>query len=305
MNIYTLTLSPAYDIHAYTEALIPFHEHLAEIRLRDAGGKGVNISRALNAAGVENTALVALGSENSADFRTALGGMNCVFFEVPGRIRENLTLHTADGRETRISFSGFSCDDSLLNFCSEQIHTESDTVVTLTGRVPDGISMDSVISFLLSQKESGAKLVIDSRSFTLDDLYRVKPWLIKPNQEEISAYLGREISTQKQAVDAAQFLVAQGIEHVMISLGSDGAILCHGKDAWIATPPCISVSSTIGAGDSSIAGFLAASDADPETRLKTAVAFGSAACMTAGSNPPEKEQIEQLLQNVHVKRMDF
>ena len=108
MKIYTLTLSPAYDVHAYTEKLLPFHEHLAEVRSRDAGGKGVNISRALNAVGVQNTALIVLGSENGAEFRAALCKMDCVFFEIPGRIRENLTLHTADGRETRISFSGFS-----------------------------------------------------------------------------------------------------------------------------------------------------------------------------------------------------
>ena len=305
MKIYTLTLSPAYDVHAYTEELVLYREHLADVTSRDAGGKGVNISRALNAVGVENTALIALGSENGAEFRAALDGIDCVFFEVPGRIRENLTLHTADGRETRISFSGFSCDTSLLDFCAEQILADKDTIVTLTGRVPDGISMDAVSGFLLELKAAGVKLVIDSRSFTFDDLCRIKPWLIKPNQEEISAYTATSVTTPEQAAEAARCLAANGIENVMISLGGDGAVLCSGNVVWYAVPPKLSAVSTVGAGDSAIAGFLAASDSAPEVRLKSAVSFGSAACLTEGSNPPRKNDIEEISKQTNVKRLGF
>ncbi len=305
MRIYTLTLSPAYDVHAYTDQILPNHEHLAFVRSRDAGGKGVNISRALDSVGVKNTALIVLGCDNGAEFRAALSETDCVFFEVSGRIRENLTLHTADGRETRISFSGFSCDESVLTKCFETICSDADTVVTLTGRVPDGISMDAVVKFLLRLKAAGVKLVIDSRSFSLAELAEVAPWLIKPNQEEISAYMGAEIVSPEQAAAAAQVLVAQGIENVMISLGGDGAVLCGTDGTWLATPPTLDVVSTIGAGDSAIAGFLAAVDSSPELRLKTAVAFGSAACLTEGSLPPEREKIEQIFEKINIKRMDF
>ena len=71
MNIYTLTLSPAYDIHATAEQILPFGENLAHISSREAGGKGVNISRALHAASVNNTALIVLGKENGDEFRAS------------------------------------------------------------------------------------------------------------------------------------------------------------------------------------------------------------------------------------------
>ena len=72
MKIYTITLSPAYDIHATASSLVLQHENLAHVTSRDAGGKGVNISRALTVNGVDNTALVVLGQENGDSFRRAL-----------------------------------------------------------------------------------------------------------------------------------------------------------------------------------------------------------------------------------------
>ncbi|MBR6585484.1 MAG: 1-phosphofructokinase, partial [Firmicutes bacterium] len=72
MKIYTLTLNPAYDVHASTEHFQPFHENLAHVTSREAGGKGVNISRALTRSGTENTAVIVLGTDNAADFRLDL-----------------------------------------------------------------------------------------------------------------------------------------------------------------------------------------------------------------------------------------
>ena len=94
MRIYTLTLNPAYDIHATTAHFLPCKENLAAVTSRDAGGKGVNISRALHSGGTENTAVIVLGKENGGEFKESLAsfGLNCLYFEKEGRIRENLTL---------------------------------------------------------------------------------------------------------------------------------------------------------------------------------------------------------------------
>ncbi len=302
MKIYTLTLSPAYDIHATCEEILPFGENLAHISTRDAGGKGVNISRALHAMGVSNTALVVLGRENGDEFRASLKNLDCIYLECDGRIRENLTLHTPDHREMRISFPGFSVPASLLSELSQHISVDNDTYITLTGRVPNGLSMESVIHFLLALKHQGAKIIIDSRSFSLEDLTRVTPWLIKPNREEVSSYLGYEITTLEQAAEAARKLSKLGIENTMISLGELGAFLVCNGDLYHASSPSITPISTIGAGDSSIAGFLAAADNAPETRLKTAVAFGSAACLVNGSLPPEPDTISELFSKITVKK---
>ena len=304
MKIYKKTLNPAYDVHAYTEHFEPFRENLARVVSRDAGGKGVNISRALCAVECDNVAVIVMGKDNCADFKADVdaAGMKTIIFEKEGRIRENLTLHTSDNDETRISFAGFSIDDSILGEISSAIEVDDDTIVTFTGRVPTGISMSEVKAFLLELAKKGAKIVIDSRSFSLDDIYDCSPWLIKPNQEEISEYFSRDITTAEQAVSAVWEMATHGIENIMISLGSEGAILLCGGKLYAARPPKIEAISTIGAGDSSIAGFISAYScgASPAECLRTAVSFGSAACLTEGTLPPRAEDVKDIYDKVTI-----
>jgi len=304
MKIFTITLNPAYDVHACMDRFVPFHENLAQIQSKDAGGKGLNISRALLCAGVPHTAVIVLGKENSADYKQHLDSLrlDCLLFEKEGRIRENLTLHCPDSPETRISFSGFTVDRSILDEITAQLPADSDTVITFTGRVPQGIDMSDVKTFLQAFKARGAKIVLDSRSFSLADMYEVKPWLVKPNQEEISAFFDSEITTVAEAAAKARELHDHGIDNAMVSLGSEGALLCTGEHIYHALSPKIAPVSTIGAGDSTIAGFLAAaSQGKTEAQcLRSAVAYGSAACLTSGSLPPRKQEAELLYGQVEV-----
>ncbi len=309
MKIITLTLNPAFDIHCHVPSFAPYHENLARITANEAGGKGVNISRALTVCGVENLALVVLGEENGESFKRALDSDKMSYREiyVKGRIRENITVHTENADETRISFEGFEADEALLDKTLEILEGEglSDAFVTFTGRVPAGISMTAVKAFLKKISAMGARIVIDSRSFTLSDLIEVKPWLIKPNQEEISMYLGRNIEKLDDAVDSAKELYEKGIANVMISLGGDGALLVSDKGAYLAKPPVIEALSTIGAGDSSIGGFLAAalSGESPDKMLCRAVAYGTAACLTEGTRPPQKGDVEKVYTQIKVKKI--
>lgn len=309
MKLLSLTLNPAFDVHCHIPTFEPYHENLARITDREAGGKGVNISRALTKNHVENLALVVLGEENGESFRRALAadGMTVCEITLPGRIRENITIHTDNAPETRISFSGFETDASLLPLVEEKLKSflEDGSIVTFTGRVPDGIPMKDVKAFLRRLMQMGARVVIDSRSFTKEDLLEMRPWLIKPNQEEISSYLGREIDTFEKVLDGAEELHAQGIENVMISLGEKGALLVCDEGRFVATPPTIHAISTIGAGDSSIGGFLAAAAAgeSAEGMLKLAVSYGSAACMSAGTRPPKAEDVMTVFQQVTVKEV--
>lgn len=295
MKVYTITLNPAYDVHAYAEHFTPYHENLAHIRSKEAGGKGLNVTRALLAGQVPNTAVIVLGTENGADYRQYLSdtGVDCLLFEQEGRIRENLTLHCADSPETRISFAGFRLDATILGKIREALAVDGETIVTFTGRVPDGVGMAEVKDFLQALKDRGAKIVLDSRSFTLEDMYEVRPWLIKPNQEEIAAFFNCPVETVEDAIDKAKQIAAHGITNVMISLGGEGALLlCDGK-LYHGVPAKIEPLSTIGAGDSSIAGFIAAAirGETPAQCLCSAVAFGTAACLTEGTLPPSAEDI--------------
>lgn len=306
MKIITLTLSPAFDMHCHAQKLVLEHENLVYMDLCQAGGKGVNISRALVSNGRENLALLVLGQENADSFLRNLDadGVTYDAITVPGRIRENITIHTGC-TETRISFPGFRVGPDVLSMMEEKLLalTDGDTVVTMTGRVAEGMAVADVMAVLRKVAAKGAKIVVDSRSFSLGDLKELKPWLIKPNQEEISAYLGREIRTLEQTVAEAKQLHQAGIANVMISMGGDGALLVCGEGTFIAVPPKVEVKSTIGAGDSSIAGFIACPDNGGESRLQWAVAYGSAACMAEGTLPPRPEDVRMLLKDIKIKML--
>lgn len=134
----------------------------------------------------------------------------------------------------------------------------------------------------------------------MQDILDVKPWLIKPNQEEISMLFGCEIENMEQAMEKARVFATAGVENVMVSMGGDGALLIHQGKTYRAIPPAVSPVSTIGAGDSAIAGFIAAAQRGmtPEECLKWAVAYGTAACLTEGSQPPEGGEIRRIAQQI-------
>ncbi len=303
MKIYTITLNPAFDVHAGAERIVVGRENLACVTSRDAGGKGINISRALSENRIENTAIAVLGRENFADFKALLDeyGINYVAIEKDGRIRENLTFHT-EGGETRISFSGLSLDSSVLCEVEAYIEADSEVVVTFTGSVPRGVDISECKSFLKGLRAKGVRVVIDSKSFTIEDLIEVKPWLIKPNGEEISVYFGSEVEDFDDCRLLARRLCESGIENVMISLGEKGAMLVSSEGAFVAEPPAVDAISTVGAGDSTIAGFIAAfgEGKSAEECLARAVSFGTAACLSEGTAPPRVSDVTDIFEKVRV-----
>lgn len=301
MNVITLTLNPAFDVHCAAPGFAAGRENAVRLLSRDAGGKGINISRALSACHVPSTAYVVVGEENGADFCRALtdGGLSYTALTVPGRIRENITLHTEGLGETRISFPGFAVAPTLLAELEQALLplAAADAVFTLTGSLPQGITAADVQPLLARLQARGARLVIDSRSFALPDLIEARPFLIKPNEDEISLYYDKPIRTLADAAEAADAIREKGIENVMLSLGAMGAALATPRGRYTCRAPSIKPISTIGAGDSSIAGFLAACRAGKpdEDCLRTAIAYGSAACMQEGTLPPTAADVERLL----------
>ncbi len=298
MKILTLTLSPAFDVHCSLPSFVAGKENLVLSSERGIGGKGINISRALTENGIPNRALVVLGNENADDFIRGMdvcGLQDRLLLRVGGRIRENITIHSDEGEETRISFRGFEADASLLAQVYEMIAPDADTVVTFTGSLPTGISPSEAEAFLTKLQHVGVKLVIDSKSFPFDALLRLHPWLIKPNDEEIAAYTGA--AELDSYIKAARDMHASGIENALISLGEDGAVLVCTEGAYLAKPPKIAARSTVGAGDSMIAGFIAASG-DAKTKLRNAVAYGSAACLREGTNPPTADDISEIFDRI-------
>lgn len=306
MKIVTLTLNPAFDVHCSCDNFKPYHESIAKVTAKDAGGKGVNISRALKVNGTENLAVVIVGKENGAEFCQALekDGLSISAVWVDGRIRENITLHETENPETRISFEGFSCKKDILQEIKERIgEVNSQTIITFTGSIPKGMEVAEVLALLGDFRAKGAKIVIDSRSVSLNELLDFRPWLIKPNKDEAEAYANRKIESVSDAILIASDIYEKGVDNVIVSLGGDGAVFVHKCGVMVAQAPKIPVRSTIGAGDSMLAGFIdgtskGLTEADV---LRRAVAFGTAACKQEGTKPPSAEDVKELASKVVVK----
>lgn len=301
MKIYTLTLSPAYDVHARCGEFAAGRENLAEITSREAGGKGINISRALLAIGVESTPIVLVGEENSEEFEAALerDGLKPLIIRTSGRIRENLTLHSKDG-ETRISYKGPVAPKELVSILKSSINPHPCDVLTLTGRLPEGISPEDLLPLLTELRESGVRIVLDSHSYSSEDVRQARPWLIKPNREEIYEYLGIRINSLEDAIRHKDKILLLGAENALVTLDRDGAVLIGADDAISLHAPEVCAISSIGAGDAAVSGFIWAHTLGEVKKdaLARAVAFGCAAVLTKGTEPPRREDIIRLFNKI-------
>ncbi len=307
MKIITITLNPAVDVHYEIEGFVPYKENYADNVIKQTGGKGINISRGLTGYGIENTAYCVLGNEGSEEFLNSLrkDGVSCIPIITEGRIRENITLHSKDG-ETRISCEGFTVDKSILDRLFSMIEDEKteDMMITFTGRLPKGISKEEAIEFLLKLKKLDAKVVVDCNSFSAEDLFKIKPYLIKPNEQEVSSLISKEVETLEDAYCAAKDFCLSGVENVIVSLGKKGFAFYGKEGGYLVKVPGIDVVSTIGAGDSSIAGFVAGDLGNMEDTLKLSAAFGTAACLTEGTNPPCPEDIEAIKEKIECIKLN-
>ncbi len=301
MKIITLTLNPAFDTHYTVKGFVPFAENYADYVSTQPGGKGVNIAKALKRYGKDCENIIVLGKENAERFEQLME-INYIPIYAEGKIRENITIHSDINPETRISLDNFFLTDSHLSDIGEKIYgsCDSNTIVTLTGRLPKGLSTDAIFDFCKNIKDKGSKLVIDSNSFSLDMLTEIHPWLIKPNEEEISKFF-RECHTLTEAEEIAKIIHSEGIDNVMISMGKQGIAYAGGDECFSVHSPEIEVVSTIGAGDSSVSGFIYAysQGLSPKECVKHAVAFGSAACLTEGTHPPLKDDIDNILKSIN------
>jgi 1-phosphofructokinase family hexose kinase len=301
MQIFTLTLNPAFDIHYELDTLTLGAEQYARAVLREAGGKGINTSRALTVNGIENTAFAVLGADNSAAFEALLkqDGMTCRTVTVPGAIRENLTLHPDNQPETRISLNHFTVAPSVLDALYNQLTAmgERGDLLSFAGRIPQGLTTENVCTFLRRLRQYGFRLIVDCNSLTIRELMQIHPWLIKPNASEL-----RALCSTADPLAAARTLIRVGAaEQVLVTLGERGALFCtESQTQRMIVPPLTHPLSTIGAGDSTIAGFMAAVARNlPRAEWPVhAVAWGTAACMTPGTRPPRPEDILAVLPQI-------
>jgi 1-phosphofructokinase len=175
--------------------------------------------------------------------------------------------------------------------------------VVVAGSLPQGVSPQWLQALILRLKNLGLKVALDTSGDALRAALKAGPWLIKPNTEELAEVLGCEVVSITTQAEAANRLHAQGIEHVVISHGADGVNWFSVGSALHATPPKVSVASTVGAGDSLLAGMLhGLVSADlPEQTLRSATAIAAMAVTQIGFGISDAAQLARLEQGVRVR----
>ena len=287
-RVLTITLNPALDLTVRLGHLAPGEVNRSPLMLTHAAGKGVNVAQVLADLGHTLTVSGFLGEDNQQAFDALFKrrGFVDAFIRVPGETRINIKLAEDDGRVTDLNGLGpqvsAQAQQALLDTL-DQIAVGHDAVV-VAGSLPQGISPQWLRDLVLRLKVLGLKVILDTSGQALKEGLTAGPWLIKPNTEELSDALGRDISSLEAQIAAASRLQAQGVEHVVISHGADGVNWFSSGPALQALPPKVSVASTVGAGDSLLAGMVHGllSGHSPEQTLRTATAIAAMAVTQIG-----------------------
>jgi len=274
----------------------------------EPGGKGVNVARALRLAGIDVITVLPAGDHDP--ILAALRAIDVEFHQVPvtAAVRTNLAITESDGTTTKINEPGAVIEPADIDALSQAVIecARSSRWVVLSGSLPPGMSDSWYSDMVEALRAHDCKVAVDTSDGPLAalaaNLDRAAPDLIKPNSEELAGLSGVTAESLESAVrrgdaapvvSAARRLIDRGVGAVLATLGAAGAVLVDGDGAWLATPPPITPRSTVGAGDSSLAGYLRADvgGADAPLRLQMAVAYGSGAAELPGTALPSPGQI--------------
>lgn len=306
-RILTLTLNPALDLTVRLARLEPGEVNRSETLLTHAAGKGVNVAQVLADLGHQLTVGGFLGADNPQAFDALIArrGFADAFIRVPGETRSNIKIAEQDGRVTDINAPGPQVSEQAQQALLNQLTliAPGHDAVVVAGSLPRGVSAQWLHHVLVQLKGLGLKVALDTSGEALRAGLRAGPWLVKPNTEELADALDCPTDSLEQQRQAAQRLHAQGVEHVVVSHGADGVNWFSPTLAMHATPPKVSVASTVGAGDSLLAGMLHGllSGEGPEQTLRRATAIAAMAVTQIGFGISDDAQLAHLQSGVDVR----
>ena len=309
-KILTITLNPALDLTVRLPQLEPGEVNRSQALQTHAAGKGVNVAQVLADLGHKVTVSGFLGEDNQQAFSALFTrrGFADAFIRVPGETRSNIKLAEDDGRVTDINGPGPHVNDlaqqALLDKL-DQIAASHDAVV-VAGSLPRGIRAQWLRELVLRLKALGLKVILDTSGEALKEGLSAGPWLVKPNGEELSEALGSPVDSVESQVAAATHLQTLGISHVVVSHGADGVNwFSRGAQTLHAQPPKVRVASTVGAGDSLLAGKVHGliSGHSPEQTLRTATAIAAMAVTQLGFGISDAMQLTTLENGVDVRAL--
>ncbi|QPK82510.1 1-phosphofructokinase family hexose kinase [Corynebacterium qintianiae] len=280
---------------------------------REAGGKGINVSHACANAAHDTLAIAPCGPTDPFSLLCRNAGIPLRAVSIEGAIRTNTTLTEHDGETTKVNETGpMLSDDDVERITDVLVATVAESrtdAVVMAGSLPPSAPAEwyAILAARLRKACPGAVIAVDTSDEPLISLGKhlttAAPDVIKPNAFELAQLTGadgEQLEDQAargdytEIVRSARELVHAGVREVLVTLGASGACLITRDAAWAATPPPVTPRSTVGAGDSALAGYIMARVAGEELPdcLRRSVAYGSAAAAKPGTGIPAPDEID-------------
>lgn len=299
--IYTCTITPSIDYTVYVPEFESGKLNRSEEVYYYPGGKGINVSRVLKRLGISNQALGYAGGFTGSFIEEFLKneGVDADFIQTAEITRINVKIKS--DKETELNGPGPELNQAQLEALTDKVsQMNGGDWFVLAGSLPSSIPAAYFLELAKICQANGVRFVLDTSGPALQSLIDTPVFLIKPNQQELGELFGVEIASLSDAFHYANKLVARGTEHVVVSMGGDGALLVTKDTALIAKAPQGTVVNTVGSGDSLVSGFIAsyATDQDSELAFRYGVASGSATAFR--SDLCRKEDVEKLLEEVQI-----
>ena len=308
--IATITLNPCLDHHITVDGLLMDGTNRWSKIYHYAGGKGIDVSRAIYEMGGKTIAYGFIGGSvgRSVEILLDKDGVPYSFTPVEQETRTNFIItDTRNFQQTRIDAPGPSISKGELDrFCRKikSIEPKPDIMV-ISGSVPPGVPSNIYYDLVTEAKNNGIGAIVDSEGKWLEEGVRAKPYLIKPNIREAEGVLRTELTDEEAVIKGALNLVEMGVKIAVISRGKDGFIAATEDRIFKAVSPAVRVRSAVGAGDCTMAGFVLKL-ANGESLLEAcrlAAAMGTAAVLTPGTELCRRADVERLLPQIKVWEM--
>lgn len=300
-KIITITFNPAIDKSTTVEKLMPDKKLNCELPVYEPGGGGINVARAIKKLGGEATAVYLAGGYSGVKFTELLSdeSIETIVTKTQNDTRENLVVvETSTNKQFRFGMPGLRVNEQEWQACLQSIEDINDVdFIVASGSLPEGIPTDIFARIALIAQKKKAKYIVDTTGEALIKAVEVGVYLIKPNLGELSALVGVEELNIESVGKVANQLIEKGkCEALAVSMGADGAMLVT-KDSMVAIkPPKVERKSTVGAGDSMVAGIVLSLSKNKSLveSVQFGVACGTAATMNEGSELCRKEDAERL-----------
>ena len=302
--IITLTMNSSVDLHYNVARMELVKKLLASEPLIFPGGGGINVSRVIKELGAHSIAVFTAGGPTGEFLCEMLDHFalltRVVLIEEQSRISATI-YETETGEEFRPTPVGPALSDGEWRACFDAIFEHDASYIVATGSLPVGVPPDFYARVAEKAKSRATRVVLDTSGEALGAALEVGVFLVKPNLLELETFTGRAAANpEERDALARQFVLDGRAEVVAVSLGGDGALLATRDGCLRIAAPQVKVKSTVGAGDSFVAGMtLGLYQGRPvEDAFSLGLATGTATVLTAGSELCHQADVERLFQQI-------